>query len=366
MGKSPELEQVNTSRQFEVDCVRFFAILFMVCIHVYEFYTDCDYGSVMPDTVYRNVIEFLGGPMSAPVFMFAMGIGMVYTRHKTAKDFIKRGWKLLLLGYILNIVRETVPQLIELYKGMEPQFSMVNGLLNVDILHFAGMAFLTIGVMKKLDFSPRLMFAIALLMQGIGIWANLLTIRSEALQDLLGLILPTGRMVAFPLTLWLIYPVLGMIFGGYLVECYNKKAMYRKLMCCCVIFFLVYTVSLIYMGVDIREFYALYDDIYYDQTFLNTLWNIPLIVVALGTSFFLFSGLENTIAGRFIRFCSEKVIVIYIVQWIIILHTVEQIYILGREKMQLSPGVIVLAAASILGMSFGITWIYHKIKLMVQ
>ncbi|MBQ8261605.1 MAG: hypothetical protein IJZ00_04905, partial [Lachnospiraceae bacterium] len=36
-------ECVNTGRQFEVDCVKFFAIFFMICIHVYEQLGNYDY-----------------------------------------------------------------------------------------------------------------------------------------------------------------------------------------------------------------------------------------------------------------------------------------------------------------------------------
>lgn len=39
-----------------------------------------DYLREMPVDAFRNTIEFLGGPLTAPVFMFSMGIGMVYTK----------------------------------------------------------------------------------------------------------------------------------------------------------------------------------------------------------------------------------------------------------------------------------------------
>lgn len=92
-------KNVNTGRQFEIDVAKFFAIPFMICIHFYEQFGGYGFANKIPDTLFRNVIEFIGGPLAAPVFMFSMGIGMVYTRHDSASDFIRRGGKLLLTGY---------------------------------------------------------------------------------------------------------------------------------------------------------------------------------------------------------------------------------------------------------------------------
>lgn len=79
-------DRVNTGRQPELDVAKVAAILYMVVIHVYEEMSVVNYW-VRPDSLFRTVLEFLGGPLAAPVFMFAMGVGMVYTRHRSS-----RGW----------------------------------------------------------------------------------------------------------------------------------------------------------------------------------------------------------------------------------------------------------------------------------
>ena len=40
--------------------------------------------------------------------MFVMGLGMVYTRHDSPADFVRRGIKLLMAGYLLNFFRQTL------------------------------------------------------------------------------------------------------------------------------------------------------------------------------------------------------------------------------------------------------------------
>ncbi len=92
-------KSINTERQTEIDWLKIFAIFFMVIIHVYEELSIINH-DIMPDSAFRIIIEFLGGPLAAPVFMFSMGIGMVYTKNASAEAFAKRGIKLLVLGYL--------------------------------------------------------------------------------------------------------------------------------------------------------------------------------------------------------------------------------------------------------------------------
>ena len=42
----------------------------MVIIHTYENLSGIEYLTVMPENAFRNMTEFAGGPLAAPVFMF--------------------------------------------------------------------------------------------------------------------------------------------------------------------------------------------------------------------------------------------------------------------------------------------------------
>ena len=108
--------------------VKFLAIPFMICIHFYEQFGSFDHAVKVPDTFFRNAMEFAGGPLAAPVFMFSMGIGMIYTHHDSPREHIKRGWKLLLTGYLLNFFRQTLPQLIEGLLGMMKEIADKHGI----------------------------------------------------------------------------------------------------------------------------------------------------------------------------------------------------------------------------------------------
>lgn len=57
-------EKVNMGRQRELDVAKGLAIIFMLLVHVYEVY-----GREVEGTGFSKVVEFLGSPPAAPVFM---------------------------------------------------------------------------------------------------------------------------------------------------------------------------------------------------------------------------------------------------------------------------------------------------------
>jgi hypothetical protein len=94
-------EEVNAKRQFEYDVAKAFAIVFMILVHTVDQITAGE-GSLY------CAIEFFGCAPSACVFMISMGLGIVFTRHRSPRDFLLRGAKLLIAAYLLNFFRETL------------------------------------------------------------------------------------------------------------------------------------------------------------------------------------------------------------------------------------------------------------------
>ncbi len=356
-------ERVNTSRQFEVDCVKFFAIFFMICIHVYEQLGNYDYHNMMPVGFFRNAMEFLGGPMAAPVFMFTMGIGMVYTHHKSPGEFINRGWKLLFMGFALNFFRETLLEILgNFLLGMDYSFEYIaDGFLNIDILQFSGMTFLVVGFLKKAGIGTKRMLVIGVLMQAIGMWASHLTFSSVIHGNLLGLLLPTGEKVAFPFSLWCLYPLSGMIFAEYLQRVCDKDRFYCIILISGVVVALAFTSCFCWIGYDIRYIYALAENSYYHQTFIGVLWIGSIVLIALGISRFLLGKIEQTKAGAFIFFCSRNLNVIYIIQWLIIAWTVAFVTAMNIEVKLRAIGII-LVGLLVSSLSIGMIALWKRIR----
>lgn len=312
---------MNRGRQFEIDCVKFFAIFFMISVHVYEELGGYDW-SEMPADLFRNGIEFVGGPLAAPAFMFSMGIGMVYSRKNSAKELMKRGIKLLLTGYIFNFFRETILLILGNLAGLDYSFEyIVASVFTVDILQFAGMAFLAIGFMKAVNISTRYMLIVAILLQALGMLGLHLSVSNVILSDFISMILPIKDGVVFPMTLWLIYPVMGIMFAEILQKVADKKTFYLRILIISIALFVGITAALMYIDYDIRLMYALYDNSYYCQSFLHVLWTLPIILTSIALNYFIFSGIEKSRFAKFVTFCSSKLNTIYIIQWLLIAYT---------------------------------------------
>lgn len=87
--------KINCSRQAELDLLKACPILFMIIIHVYE---NLSVGRIdpTPRTCLEHVLQFLAGPATAPAYMFAMGVGIIYSGNNAPKLLFRRGLKLFL------------------------------------------------------------------------------------------------------------------------------------------------------------------------------------------------------------------------------------------------------------------------------
>ena len=142
-------EVVNVGRQEELDWAKSLAIVAMICVHVYEQLSIVDI-EVVPTDAFRIILEFVAGPLTAPLFMFCMGVGIMYSNNSAPLQMVKRAFNLLRNGYLLSFFKGTILVAIALALGYTINWTLADSLFLVSILQFAGMAFLTIALMKKL------------------------------------------------------------------------------------------------------------------------------------------------------------------------------------------------------------------------
>lgn len=77
-------EKVNTERQLELDIAKALSIIFMVFVHCIII---CEYLNYSLSDAYTIIVQYiLGGPCAAPVFMFCMGVGIIYSKKKLFPD----------------------------------------------------------------------------------------------------------------------------------------------------------------------------------------------------------------------------------------------------------------------------------------
>lgn len=83
--------RVNTKRQAEFDYIKTLAIFFMVIIHVLEEISAYGAYETVPAGFWENLVEFGAGPLAAPAFMCAMGVGIIYSRRNGPSELFRRG-----------------------------------------------------------------------------------------------------------------------------------------------------------------------------------------------------------------------------------------------------------------------------------
>ena len=342
-----EREKINVSRQPELDVAKVFAIFFMIIIHVAD-----NMGTITgTQGTVPILLDFIGGPLAAPVFMFAMGVGMVYTKHSTPGDFAKRGVHLLIVAYVLNFFRETILIIIAHVFSIETAYdkSLIDTIGTVDILHFAGMAFLIAALFKKLKADPKRVLAAALLIQAVGsLTIGMFDGLPKAMQYLLGLLFFTNNYVAFPTLLWFIYPAAGIVFASLLQRVTDKDEFYRKVTVTGLISFAAVTMGTVATNTNLLSYFM--NTGYYKQNLFSSMWILSVVFMFMG----LYHAISKHITGKaaaWVKTTSVQVNTIYIIQWLLITYVIGMRELAGAGYVSdawIVPTGIIMAVISIL------------------
>ena len=352
-------ELTNDGRQKEFDYVKLIAIVFMILIHMWE---ECTYInlSVLPKGFFNNFLQFCAGPLAAPMFMTAMGVGIPYSKHNTSSVFFKRGVNIFVLAYVLNILRGALPYVI--FAGMNHEFDIdyfLFMLLNGDILQFAGLSFMLIALFIKLDLSVLAMNCIALLMQLLGfILATFFPVETN-MTYVLGLFYKTEKMY-FPFLQWFIYPCFGIFLATYLRHAINKDKLYKVILIAGASILTVYSITLHINGYRDAFVYSLARDVYYNQDFIKTLFTGLTIMVELSIVHFLFGRRDYSKIDSLAAFAGKHLNNIYIVQWLLIGWLSNILFYCF--DMKLKPAMSLSVGLLIIVLSFAIVRGYVLIK----
>ena len=327
MAKLFSDEKVNVGRQVELDLAKFFAIFFMIFLHCYFATTYFTNDISVP--VKRLVAHFFGCPFAAPVFMFTMGVGMVYSRNQTPRYLIVRGLKLLQLGFFVNIGEFFVPYFLagNLMNDWE-RFPIANGLLLfcIDVLAFAGMAFILTGVLKMLKLSAKQMVLVSLILSIAGSFLRFHDLGSNVKNLLAGYFIGSGGgFTAFPLFNWFIFPAMGLLFGEYYIRCNDKQKLLR-------FWPLGIIVSVPYFVVTwfIPNGFLSDAHHYYFMTTIDAIFCLMCIYGVIGLCYVISRHLSDK-AVKLLSKISSNLNTIYVIQWFIIPITYVVIVYFNRD-----------------------------------
>ena len=219
---------VNTDRQPELDLLKALCVVGMIFCHVF---LDLGY-QVMPTVVDDYLTEFFG----AATFMICMGIGMNYMRNQSPAAYLMRGISLLTIGQFLNIIRNSLPNLIAWWITGK-QFFIANSLLILqsDILSLAGLSFLLIALFRKLKLKNSTILGISILMNltALILWNTVPSPGNYLVSQLLAFFIITDAEAYFPLCCYFIFVAFGLFAGGYYQRIRDKNALANRIIAVC-------------------------------------------------------------------------------------------------------------------------------------
>lgn len=213
----------SNERILFIDVLKIISLITMPIIHwinIVVNYGFCSDEKIIDKLLYNESILYLFTPT---IFLFCMGCGFLLTRHDNAIDFIRRGIKLLLIGLLLNLFRwDLMYGFAVSLLGEEYYSSATFSNWLSDILFFDGLFFLLVGILKYFKLSNKRIIIIFIIITIVFGIIRFKPIGITMADVLLTNFIYINEKSYFPITSWLIYPVLGYIFMNKYMQTKNK------------------------------------------------------------------------------------------------------------------------------------------------
>lgn len=360
-------EVVNNGRQNELDLAK--AVL-IFCMGIVHCMIECTPQEQLVRGIPYLFDTIIGGPLIAPMFMFAMGIGIAYKRSFTPKDFARRGIIIGFTGFALNICRFFIPFLLgygitgDYHKFVKP---LPYRVLGNDILQFACLAMLLIALFIRLRLKCWVMFLVGLFLSVLGTILNGIDVGNPFGNIFLGYLIGTedaaGMVFSdFPLLNWLIVPVGGYIFGQALLHIFNKARFYAIFSTIGVL------ITVVYFSIGIvqeRGMFGEGQNCYYHITTGDVLVCLTAAVGILGVYYYIVRFFPES-AMKVIRDISRNLNATYCIHWVFVMFITNLILFCMRGTQILSVPLTLLLGSGISILSMWIAHIWVDIRRKKQ
>lgn len=352
---------VNTGRQPEVDYAKAAMVLCLPFIHCI---IEC-----IPEEALASGIPYLfdsiiGGPFSAPTYLFAMGIGLVYSRKKDPKEIMMRGLILIGIFYLSNSARFLFPYLIGYsISGDREHFidPLLYRWLGNDVLLFAGISIVVIAIMRALGMTSRSMLITASAMSVASTLIGDVDTNSALGNIFLGYLVgtddKTGYVISdFPLLTWLIFPVCGYVFGQVLIRAADKEGFFTRV---CLPFLIV---PAVYFPLGIHFRWGMFGEgqnCYYHMQISDVAVCLCLSVGMIGF-WHLVSKRAGDALNGFMEEVSRNITAIYCIHWVFVRTITNVILYIVNGTQELPLAQTLLLSFAILIVSLALARFYKR------
>ena len=329
MSNTGGRELPNAGRQFNFDFIKMIIIFGLVPVHLFERcmlledYSVNHVGFTSIDSILSTVIEFADGTIGACMFMFCLGVGLVYSSRKSAKFLFKRSWVILAAAIGLVLLTDTISLIIQsqIYQNPALFEEAIWWLFCCDILNFAFLTLLFFSLVRKLHLSNITVMAISVILLIISFFIPKMLFPGNIIAtDLIGwFVFQESGYSFFPFMQWLIFPAAGYVFAQHLQKTDNRDRFYGVVMLIGAVSFGIITAASVLCGIDIVTFFTTYNACIYNKTLLSAAWSLSFVLFWSALIYFLTRKISP--ASRLHRLAentSRRITVFYCLQWIII------------------------------------------------
>jgi uncharacterized membrane protein len=211
------------------DLARGLAVFFMILVHVLWHWGAPETWT----TPIGEAISVLGGPTAAPVFMFLMGASLAFSSRSSFGSLASRGLWLVFLGYLLNFLRGVIPAALGLASGVVTAdqiapFTPWWLATTIDIHHMAGLSLIAIAALRVRTRPGWIWLGLGVALVLAAPWLRSLTFGTPLLDGPLTPILGSAPNVYYAVVPWLVYPLVGAVFGTLVAGASDRIAIFRR------------------------------------------------------------------------------------------------------------------------------------------
>ena len=305
-------ENVNLGYQPEFDYVKALMVFLIVITHIYLSYSNgCLY----------NILVVLLGIITASITMFMMGIGMKYSRHHEPKYYFSRGIVLLTVSQFLNLIRDSLPNLIAWFIiGHQNFISRSLLVFQSDIMTFAGISFLFLALLKKMKLSDKSILIVGIIMNlsSLIIYKIMKTPNNYLVSIFLGFFLLTNAEAYFPFCSYFIFVAYGYWLGGIYQKISNKEKFYNRILLFCL------PIATIFVYLRITNnipFFNQYSEIEIYSLMPGPIaWMYCLVNLTVSAIFYKIHRLLKEKTPEFIKHCGKNFNQYYMISYTITLQ----------------------------------------------
>lgn len=302
-----ELKERNKSFDF----IRGIAVFFMVIVHVLGIYSNHN----VQNSLFGDVIDFLGSPPAAPVFMFSMGVFYILSsKSNNIKDGVLRGFKLLLLGFLLSFLRYDLLVLLDgnFAKTDYLNSNNLSAITEVDILQFAGWAYILMSLIKGYFKKPIywLILAVGIMISSPILWG--ISSNIKIINWIFNYLWGSSAEVCFPIFGWLFYPLIGMVFGVCIKAYSDIETLFKSS-------FKLGLALLILGSIITATNFDFHIGDYFRSGPGSMIWIIGFVFVWLWTSNEIIKNIRENKLFNIIYYWGKETTSIYFIHWLLVM-----------------------------------------------